>query len=108
MHGKAPGTLYLSNSLRSINRARSNMHQRHSKSQYGLLRTSRGLNLLRDSAESTNGKSQWQGTFPWQQHVGEVWRGMRNRGTRPAADGDPNELTYLEEDGDRSSSFGAG
>ena len=30
---------------------------------------------------------------------------MRNRGTRPAADGDPNELTYLEEDGDRSSSF---
>ena len=35
---------------------RSNMHQRHSKSQYGLLRTSRGLNLLRDSTESTKGK----------------------------------------------------
>ena len=57
MHGTAPGGLYLSDSLCARNSARSNMHQGHSKSQYGLLRTSQGLNLLRDSAESTKGKS---------------------------------------------------
>ena len=45
----------------------------------------------------------------WQRHVGKLGRGMEELvNGASATDDDSNELTYLEEDDDRSGSCGAG